>query len=585
MLRFWQSQRSGANVRLGSNRGNLASALVVLSLVCAAPIRAAEGDGTESPSAAALVQAVYDASAWVGAADSFMIRTRITVAETEKHWEWEKQHPPVGLFTQRTGNESYDARPYFIDETYAWDRQRIYIGSRSYRDGEESTKLRHYVRLWDGAMAVEWGAENNDPPQQMVLDNKTAVFFGKNPKLSNNWTLPWGCNRAYGIWWQDEKPEEYRAGEAIAPDDFELAGREEVNGRPCHVVESKAAHIRLHIGVADGRLYQREWRWASQKQKPFDNLALLQQVCGPAIKSEQFYSFWMMKQPLEEQRRIHYEVERAIYPHTVCAKRITLDDYREAAPDCWMPFHQDSESFNTDSAETFLTYRHDYAVQEVAVNRPLDDALFQYELRDGVRISTDWRFDPPINYTYHKDQTLEDLAKIAAEQGQKQAESKALLEGMQAVVKSRRGQTPPPLPTQGWLQSEPQTWEQLRNKVVVLCFWETNCGPCLSELQILGHWHEASEDDIVVIGVHPPTDDLEGVLKKLAAAKAEFPTIIEEATDATDNRGPLHHWFGNTWWPNSVLIDKQGAVAGFGRFLWGKPNLADEIRELLAKDE
>ena len=56
----------------------------------------------------------------------------------------------------------------------------------------------------------------------------------------------------------------------LAPEDFVLLADETVNGRPCHVLESRIAGSRLDVGVADGRLYRRTLFHSSRTDRETD---------------------------------------------------------------------------------------------------------------------------------------------------------------------------------------------------------------------------------------------------------------------------------------------------------------------------
>lgn len=561
--------------------------IALILLVASPTVSAAEPAGIGDPSGPELMQAHLDSLEWMANVDSFYIRSRQTVRKTKEGWAWDRKQPPLGFLSTSSRDEPFEPRPYVIDETHAWDRTRICAWSHSYQEGEEATKSHHHVRQWDGKLAIEWSFENAEPAKWISMDDGLDQMFGVEEYL-NMWTLPWGCGNTASLWWLKEKSAEFRESRGMVPELFELVAREDVDGQDCYVVESKVSHYRMHLGAEDGRLYQREWLLPSPKQRPFNALDIYRQVCGPEIKSEQhLYSVWLPKQSKEERIRIYREIEKAKHEFSVPLRRHKLGDYREVAPGCWLPFHQISESFNLESPQSFLERTHEYVVQEAAVNQPLDEALFQYELYDGMQVSTDWRFDPPISYKYRSDMPREELLALAAERQRKIDEGQAMMTQAQEKLMSRRGQTPPPLPQTDWIFGEPLNWQQLRGKVVLLSFLSIHCGPCKNEYPMLTQWHQLGGDDVVVIGVHPPTDNIEAVKRDLTADKAEFPTIIDPVTEESGEQGMLHHWFGANWWPNSVLIDKRGAVAGFGAFstFGAGENLSRQIQRLLAEED
>ena len=90
----------------------------------------------------------------------------------------------------------------------------------------------------------------------------------------------------------------------------------------------------------------------------------------------------------------------------------------------------------------------------------------------------------------------------------------------------------------------------------------------MNELLLVAGWHEnAAQNGTVVIGIHPPTKDLAAVRKVLAKFDAKYPVLIDSPAVKPGGLGLLHDWFGNSWWPHTVLIGKDGLVAAHGD-LW-----------------
>ena len=81
---------------------------------------------------------------------------------------------------------------------------------------------------------------------------------------------------------------------------------------------------------------------------------------------------------------------------------------------------------------------------EVTVNQPLPADLFHVELQEGVEVTTDWRYDPPIRYTYRKDQTeAERLSLRDAEQKSRATHfGQKFLADAQSVGKGSENSTP-----------------------------------------------------------------------------------------------------------------------------------------------
>lgn len=90
-------------------------------------------------------------------------------------------------------------------------------------------------------------------------------------------------------------------------------------------------------------------------------------------------------------------------------------DYRQIAPDVWLPFRQTMRSFDIYRAKPVATMTHVQTVESVVRNGRIDDAVFAVELQEGVKVATDWRYEPWISYTYKKDQTEEERIKLRDE--------------------------------------------------------------------------------------------------------------------------------------------------------------------------
>src|SRR5262249_6117245 len=152
-------------------------------------------------------------------------------------------------------------------------------------------------------------------------------------------------------------------------------------------------------------LYRRTWLYLFTKMPGYDRLALMRRVFGPSIQTEKDGSTWLQNLPPAESRRAHRALAAAEFDYTLPILNHSFDDYREVATGCFMPFRQTIENYNLfDGPQPFFASRSEQTVTQVSVNTPLPDELFRIELRDGVKVATDWRYDPPIQYTYRKDQ-------------------------------------------------------------------------------------------------------------------------------------------------------------------------------------
>jgi beta-lactamase regulating signal transducer with metallopeptidase domain len=509
----------------------------------------------------ALMQAVYDSLAWISSAQSFHICSKYKGTHSEEEFRWQDKQPQRGPF----GSSKLDPRPFCTRDEWAWDQTHVRYHNEHFFEGEPT--FTQSTRIWDGSSAVDWSTSTDGQPTHYVLGNKLTPFFC-DQMVTNMAQLPWGPGDAYDFWWLPTDVTKTRSGRCLAPEDFELTGVEEIDARRCWVVQSPAGHERRHIGVADGRLYRRTCFIVRPGKAGYDSFAISQKVGGASIKTPFHWEAWLQSlDPIERQnafrKRLTAEFEFA-RPWLIQ----TYDDYREVAPGCWMAFRQSIDTYNVDAPEPFLASHSEQIVTKVAFNQPLPDELFHYELKDGVQVGTDWRYDPIIRYTYRKDQTEAERVALCEAERAKIAEGQAELKKRQAVIESRMGEAPPPLPKSGWLNSDPLSWEQLRGKVVVLHFWDVNCGPCLNELPFMAMWHDSPDKNgVVEIGIHRPTDDVAAVREKLAEFGAKYPVLIDSAAKVPNGLGLMHDWFGISWWPHTALVDRDGRLGGHGR-LW-----------------
>ncbi len=285
-----------------------------------------------------------------------------------------------------------------MKDEWAWDESHILHRSQSHHDGD--AQLSGYTTAWNGSLAIS--CQEPEPPDQKHygLSNKASQFFEQTALFA---LLPWGPGDGYHFWWLARDAAKYREGYFTAPEDFELAGQEDVQGKRCHVLQSCAGLVRLYVGVADGRLYRREILVSHDGTAR--QLAISQKIGGTSIKT--LKDWWDWEEGLKPQDRVraYRSFQEAQFERARVRLRETFDDYREVSPGCWLSFRQRMDSFATNSAEPILDSRAEQTIADVTVNQPLPQDLFRIDLPEGAQVVNDWRYDPPIHYTYRKDQT------------------------------------------------------------------------------------------------------------------------------------------------------------------------------------
>jgi thiol-disulfide isomerase/thioredoxin len=116
-----------------------------------------------------------------------------------------------------------------------------------------------------------------------------------------------------------------------------------------------------------------------------------------------------------------------------------------------------------------------------------------------------------------------------------------------------------------WSDGRPRKLADYRGKVVVLNFWGTWCGPCLSELPSLEKLRARFEPlGVVFLTLHTPGEDEKTVRKVLELKKASllFAFDRDRERDAVfDQNGLTAERYGVRGYPTLVIIDRQGKVA------------------------
>lgn len=94
----------------------------------------------------------------------------------------------------------------------------------------------------------------------------------------------------------------------------------------------------------------------------------------------------------------------------------------------------------------------------------------------------------------------------------------------------------------------------LRDKVVLLDFWDTWCGPCRKELPVLTSLEKAwAPKGLLVVRItDEPREDIQAFLKK---TQQDFPTLV--------NGAGVFKAFGVTGIPTLVLIDRSGKIVSY----------------------
>jgi thiol-disulfide isomerase/thioredoxin len=377
------------------------------------------------------------------------------------------------------------------------------------------------ISVWDGEVAK---SRSEYVPRNQVhcaISDK-CEFFDHVPCLG--W-LQAGHHR---FWWANR---EVWSGYG-SPREFQHAGQTVYRGRECYVLKN-AERATMYVGVEDRRLH-------GQVNYVRDR--------GQGKLRPQFEHF--------------------------------ADDYREVVPGFWLPWVHGYKIFDVDDEEVCERSTRELTITEAQVNPKLADDLFDLELPEEA-MTTDWRYNPPLQYRYKKDRTETEFQEMIAKRDASLALGQKILAEQDQRLAALMGEPATEFPETAWLNSEPLRWASLKGRVVILDFFSESCGPCRGDLPVLNRLHaERDKSGITVIGLHAAGSDLETIREFAKKFQIAYPVCIDvKQKSAGLAFGDVSSWYGVRGIPHSVLIDANGKIAGHGMLR----NMVVMARALVAK--
>ena len=125
-----------------------------------------------------------------------------------------------------------------------------------------------------------------------------------------------------------------------------------------------------------------------------------------------------------------------------------------------------------------------------------------------------------------------------------------------------------------WFNGGPLEPADLRERVVLVNFWATWCGPCRKEQPALQRLAESYEGSVQFIGVNF-LDDQDAAREYIREFGVTYPSVVDE--------GPLANRFGVPYLPATILVDGEGEMRYLLLGAQEEPELRGYLNELLAR--
>lgn len=126
------------------------------------------------------------------------------------------------------------------------------------------------------------------------------------------------------------------------------------------------------------------------------------------------------------------------------------------------------------------------------------------------------------------------------------------------------------------LRGQPLSLVRLRGKVVLLNFWASWCGPCLTEMPEFMQWQrQFAAQGLQVVGIS--MDDDSAAARKMAdKLKVDYPIAMGDVRLGQRYGGVLGL-------PLSFLVDRKGEVRAVYQGISNLPAIEKQVRALLAE--
>jgi thiol-disulfide isomerase/thioredoxin len=132
------------------------------------------------------------------------------------------------------------------------------------------------------------------------------------------------------------------------------------------------------------------------------------------------------------------------------------------------------------------------------------------------------------------------------------------------------------------VDGKPLDWSRFKNKVVLVNFWATWCGPCRAEIPLLLKAYDGYHKkgfDVVAVSVDRRREDLDAFL---GGNKFPWTVVVDQAADKDGRDKSMGSRWGVLAIPELILVGKDGKVVARAT---GRLDLEKELTALLGPAE
>ncbi|MCH8824896.1 MAG: TlpA family protein disulfide reductase [Planctomycetes bacterium] len=504
----------------------------------------------------ALIKEIRQSEQWFSQVSSLQVQLNETTIRTSQGIA--KERDRLGkLYPSR---KEFDPAIYTGLQPQEYEQKQFMFSPDRILYESRRTDGRYSLSFWDGIQEITASGSDSDQITSYIFSDKSGRAAGQ--RVLNNMIWPQAAVQSY--WWRQidtQRATEMRMGSI---NDFKLSGRKDFRGIDCYELETRSGFIKWYVGVEDHLLHGIVARRLKDNNSEKQVILDIAKRRGQNFKSTNEYYMWKFKQAHDVRSEIDREYYAALISDTRPVAEIFMLDYKQIEPGKWFPMTQGAQWYLKEPDENgkyILKETRTLSINQIKLNQPLQDNLFEIDLIEGVEVN-DMRFDVPLSYPYEHNMPIEKWDAILTDARKNFGRQDKWDENRNELI----GKVAPEFPKSKWLNSKALSLKELRGKVVILEFWSISCVPCRTVMPEMNELHKKrDETGIVVIGIHTASKDFKSIKEFAKRYNLQYPIYIDtEKASFMPSWGRIFGNYGIYGIPQTFVIDRKGVIAGQG---------------------